>query len=63
VDEFFSINPLPEWKLTLHNWMEAALSNYSVTESVNSPEILTFYQQIEKLIDAAYLISKQTRKK
>lgn len=53
ITDFFADISLPEWKLTLHDWTIAALSNHSVVESVKPSTILPFVQNIEKLIDTA----------
>lgn len=44
---------LRDWKRSLHFFTEAALSNFSVTESLEAPEILRFMQQMESLIGTA----------
>jgi len=60
ITEFFEQQSLPEWKLSIHLWMEAALSNFSVAESIEVKEILPYYQNIEKLLEAAYLLTLKT---
>jgi hypothetical protein len=53
-DEFFGRHSLPEWKQSIHLWLEAAMSNFSVAESIELTEILPFYQNIELLLETAY---------
>ena len=63
LDAFFAHNSLPEWKEALHRWTEAGLSKYSVAESAGAEGILSFYQHIEKLIEASNWIAIRLRKK
>jgi hypothetical protein len=60
INEFFEQHSLPEWKQSIHLWLEAALSNFSVAESIDVKEILPYYQNIEQLLEAAYLLTLKT---
>ena len=63
IDAFFSYQSLPKWKLALYNWLEAALSSYSVAESIEPAEILSFSSHMEKLVDAGYCLAMQKGKR
>lgn len=54
ITQFFTARSLQEWKLALHEWTVASLSNYSVASYVNPSTILPFVQNIEKLMNAAH---------
>jgi hypothetical protein len=56
IEEFFKYQPLQKWKLALHIWMEAALSNHSVVESIEPPELLPFIDYMRKLFEASSLV-------
>jgi hypothetical protein len=57
IKEFFNNNSLKEWKQSIHYWLEAGLSNFSVVESIEFDEILPFCYGIEKFVDACYRLA------
>lgn len=56
LDSFFSYQPLQRWKVVLHEWTRASLSDFSVIQDIEGVQLLPFCQYIQKLIEAAYLI-------
>jgi len=54
IEQFFMYKSLPRWKEALHDWIECALSNYSIVERINPNELLPFCEHIEKLMEASY---------
>ncbi|HVZ56021.1 MAG TPA: hypothetical protein VG870_05130 [Chitinophagaceae bacterium] len=59
--QFFRAASLPAWKLTLHNWLESALSNFSIVENTEPAGLLAFRRYFEKLVEAGYLILARWR--
>lgn len=49
---------LLEWKIALHHWTMAGLSDHSVIENVSPSDILPFVRGVEKLIETAYQITQ-----
>jgi hypothetical protein len=56
IKDFFDQSNLLEWKRSLHAWMEAALSNFSVLENINPEDLLPYRVGIEKILEACYRI-------
>jgi len=56
ITEFFSYNSLPECRENLRNWFQAALVDRSMSETGNPANLFSFYEQVEKLIEATPLI-------
>lgn len=44
------------WRIELHNWLEAGLGKQTITHISNTENILPVMEQLNKLIEAAYLI-------
>ena len=57
LQKFFAYQRLASWKVSLHYWLEAALSPHSVTTSVDPKEVLPFCKHVQKLLEAAQLIA------
>jgi hypothetical protein len=56
INDFFEEYSLLEWKIFIHSWMEAGLSNFSVLENIKSKELLPYVYGMEKLLEASYRI-------
>lgn len=61
IREFFTFNSLPECREELRNWFHAALANQSVSETGNPANLFSFYERVEKLIEAAYVIMEANK--
>ena len=56
IRDFFDHHNLLEWKRSIHSWMEAALSNFSILENINPEDLLPYCYSIDKLMEASYRI-------
>ncbi|MBS1653285.1 MAG: hypothetical protein JSU05_00445 [Bacteroidetes bacterium] len=55
-ERFFNYKKLGEWKSALHDWLHAALSNHSISDSVQPTEVLPFVFRMEKLIEVGWMV-------
>ncbi len=55
--EIFRLNSLPAWKDELKMLFEAAISNYSVYESLGSSNFYTICTCLYKMVEAAFIIN------
>jgi len=62
LQKFFAYQSLARWKVSLHYWLEAALSTHSVTTSVDPKEVLPFCKHLQKLLEAAHWIAARNPK-
>ena len=62
IHSFFSFHSLEEWQRVLNQWSEYALTKSSIIESDEGYSILQEYEQIEKMIEVAYLLNKEQNK-
>jgi hypothetical protein len=62
IHSFFSFHSLEEWQRVLNQWSEYALTKSSIIESDEGYSILQEYEQIEKMIEVAYLLNKEPDK-
>jgi hypothetical protein len=60
---FFETMPLAEWKNMLSDWTEYALRRTSLFEETENYDLLVHYEQLEKLLEAAYILSIQVQEK
>jgi hypothetical protein len=63
IKDFFDLYSLLEWKQSIHSWMEAALSDFSVLENIKAEEILPYCYSMEKLLESSYRIVLLSDKK
>jgi hypothetical protein len=63
IKSFFELYSLKQWKQWLYAWMEAGLSDYTVLDSIESKDLLPYYNQLQRLMDASWCISLQFKKK
>lgn len=56
---FFEYKDYDEWVEELHVWLDAALSNASVTENTEVSEMMPFCRQLHRLVEACYVIKIQ----
>ena len=59
INEFFTFNRLHECREELRNWFYSALAEHSITETGNPATLFSFYERVEKLIEAAYIIKER----
>jgi hypothetical protein len=57
--EFFTSYSLEETRFDLKDWFHAALEDDIMSVSGKSSNLFSFYQNIEKLIEANYLINNK----
>ena len=60
---FFETMPLRRWKHLLSEWTEYALRRTSLFEETENYDLLVHYEQLEKLLEAAYILKKQVLEK
>ncbi|HTQ28161.1 MAG TPA: hypothetical protein VMI35_08540 [Puia sp.] len=53
LESFFSYRGLREWKQDMHEWLEAGLSNQTVSEIIEPESLLPYCRYMEKLVAAA----------
>lgn len=58
IDEFFSFYSLPNIRDDLKKWYHAALEDDIIAASGKMSNLFSFYQNIEKLIEANYIINE-----
>lgn len=62
VEECFSFKSYEEWTDDLHAWLDAALSNGSVTEHMDGSAIMPFCRHLRRLVEACYVLGMQKGK-
>ena len=63
IQSFFEQHTLQQWKLQLHGWMQAGLSNYTVLDSLPAEDTIAYYHHLQKLLDACWYITVRLKKK
>lgn len=62
IAEFFDYYKLPDCRRTLRNWLHAGLSEPVVQDNICPANLFSFYEQVEKLIEAAHMLKEQEAK-
>lgn len=61
--KMFRIHKLDGYRKILNTWLHNALSTSTMEESLSKSEVITIYEQLVKLFEAAWLISQRVEKK
>lgn len=56
IEDFFDRYSLMKWKQSIHAWLEAGLSDFTVLGNIKSEDLLPYCRGIEKLLEASYRI-------
>ena len=59
ITEFFTHNRLSECREELRNWLYAALAEQGFSETGSPANLFSFYERVEKLIEAAHVIRER----
>lgn len=57
--EFFDYVHLPQCRQKLRDWLHAGLIGAHETGQIDPAGLFLFYERLEKLVEGAYLISKE----
>ena len=58
IEEFFDFVHLPDCRKKLRDWLHAGLAEPSISEHTCPANLFSFYEYVEKLIEAAYRIKE-----
>ena len=59
IKSFFQFHTLSEWKEVLASWKEYALTSASIVEFYDQQIFIIEYEQLEKIIEVAFLFNKE----
>lgn len=59
IEEFFQYQSAGDWKKELKNWQYYALSTGSICIASDDTSFLEMYEQLEKILEAAYLLHQR----
>lgn len=62
IEEFFDLVHLPDCRKKLRDWLHAGLAEPCISEHTCPANLFSFYEYVEKLIEAAHLIKEQGSK-
>jgi hypothetical protein len=60
IKSFFQFHNLLEWKEVLASWKEYALTNATIVEFYDQQLFIVEYEQLEKIIEVAFLLNKES---
>lgn len=61
-EEFFDLVHLPDCRKKLRDWLHAGLAEPSISEHTCPANLFSFYEHLEKLVEAAHVIKEQGSK-
>ncbi len=62
IEEFFDFVHLPDCRKKLRDWLHAGLAEPSFSDHTCPANLFSFYEYVEKLIEAAYIIKERESK-
>lgn len=62
IEEFFNLVHLPDCRKKLRDWLHAGLAEPSISEHTCPANLFSFYEHLEKLIEAAHVIKEKGSK-
>ncbi|MBD1384602.1 HEPN domain-containing protein [Mucilaginibacter rigui] len=59
ISNFFKVYTVAQYLDLLYEWLETGLSNYSANEFLDTSDVIYFYENMQKLYEAAWIIRQR----